>query len=184
MASMNSHPEELEDKFTDKQSQPQPVTYSCIPGLSHDMMMGKQEKSIKRRKKKMKKVDAPLDNILSISSESDNQNVDASGNNDVSETSEQNIDMLAPEVVAETAQEIWLTDDLADSLVNPPTDPESSNEFSCSSLLNSSNHVGLAVNLYANSEPMKVMKLDETAKAINSVAEGCFEASHGWVGVS
>jgi hypothetical protein len=41
---------------------------------------------------------------------------------------EEVMEIIVPEVTAEPIQEVYLTDDLADSLVNPPTDPELSEE--------------------------------------------------------
>merc|ERR1712106_412512 len=102
------------------------VTY--IPGLPPNSLVNTPKKSQKRRKKK-KKTESLIEHRGSTSSESEIQKFSTadeciSTHVDTEVNSEQNSEKFVPEVAAEPIHEIHLTDDLADSLVNPPTDPE------------------------------------------------------------
>merc|ERR1712106_809783 len=102
------------------------VTY--IPGLPPNSLVNTPKKSQKRRKKK-KKTESLIEHRGSTSSESEIQKFSTaeeciSTHVDNEVNSEQNSEKFVPEVAAEPIHEIHLTDDLADSLVNPPTDPE------------------------------------------------------------
>merc|ERR1719318_544489 len=108
------------------------TTAAYIPGLSLD---SKRTSSKKRRKKK--KVSNSLEQRRSSSSESDNLKLEENARPENSESMHGKIGsevVNIPEVIDEPIQEVYLTDDLADSLVNPPTDPEISDEDSQESI--------------------------------------------------
>eukprot|EP00092_Neocalanus_flemingeri_P014448 GFUD01015587.1.p1 GENE.GFUD01015587.1~~GFUD01015587.1.p1 ORF type:complete len:991 (+),score=328.13 GFUD01015587.1:343-3315(+) len=95
-----------------------------IPGLSPPSIIMTPKKSQKRRKRKTK-TESLMEHRGSTSSESEFQKFLAAGE---CNSSEQLVEEFVPEVVVEPVHEIHLTDDLADSLVNPPTDPEGSED--------------------------------------------------------
>jgi len=107
------------------------TTVTHIPGLPQDSQVIVQKKTQKRRKKKTK-TDIQIEHRSSTSSETDILQNNAAGDfNDKAKAdiiAEHKVDDFVLEVSVETIQEIHLTDDLADSLVNPPTDPEGSDD--------------------------------------------------------
>merc|ERR1711892_827816 len=177
------------------------VTY--IPGLPPNSLVNTPKKSQKRRKKKTK-TESLIEHRGSTSSKSEIQKFSAAeecnsvhANNEVS--SEQNSsEKFLPEVAAEPIHEIHLTDDLADSLVNPPTDPEcddpslsiTKNEENFNEK-NSSIETNVAVKT-SNNELNNVMKYDKieledkevyeiTEKIIDNVSVKVFSEANQYI---
>eukprot|EP00090_Calanus_glacialis_P046531 TRINITY_DN9192_c0_g1_i8.p1 TRINITY_DN9192_c0_g1~~TRINITY_DN9192_c0_g1_i8.p1 ORF type:complete len:962 (-),score=314.50 TRINITY_DN9192_c0_g1_i8:328-3213(-) len=112
------------------EANPTRSTVTYIPGLPLDSMSTTPKKTQKRRKKKTK-TESSLSNCDSSNKESENLKISPSyeldnfqANYDQKGKAEE-CDLNAH---VEPIHEIHLTDDLADSLVNPPTDPEASDE--------------------------------------------------------
>ena len=97
---------------------PPPDTPSTsIPGLPPQSTDTQQRKGTKKRKKKKKKKADLSEGRVSISSESEPAKMDILGEDITTDTFD--------------IQELCLTDDLANSLVNPPTDTESFEDAVC-----------------------------------------------------
>jgi len=110
------------------------TTVRYIPGLPQDSLVNRNKKSKKRRKKKTK-TESIIYHRGSTSSESEINN--CTDSRECNNSQAEDVIILEcklkagfPELAVEQIQEIQLTDDLADSLVNPPTDPENSDDES------------------------------------------------------
>jgi len=120
-----SHPKSTQNAAPPQLPDAPKTTVTYIPGLTQDSIKSSSKKSQKRRKKKTKTDIIMEKQSSNTSSESEIHKFCISGQSD---NVEQSFDSFVPEKDLEIFQEIHLTDDLADSLVNPPTDPEGSDD--------------------------------------------------------
>jgi len=102
-------------------AEPKP-TVPYIPGLVLDNPQPTQKKTQKRRKKKTNKLESPGD------SSSDFEALKPSSSENIMYTQESGDGEYQMEAQVPGIKEIHLTDDLADSLVNPPIDSEVADE--------------------------------------------------------
>merc|ERR1711892_488387 len=170
-------------------------TVNYIPGLPPNSLVTTPKKSQKRRKKKTKTENLIEHRGSTSSEESEILQFSAAVEcNSMHPNNKVSFEQKIEEFVPEPIHEIHLTYDLADSLVNPPTDPEASDDevshqnLSTLTILpndpqveenkekliekNSSTESNAAVNTTNNNDKNKdIMKLDETELEDKEVSE-------------